>query len=145
LDLSQEAFFRAYCNIKRLKPQCKFFPWFYQILKSLCFNHLRKKTHRQNCSLEELSDEKVVCGTGESFAPEAVAERNEAKNQVWQAIGELDNKHREVIILRHFRGMSYDQISQALFCSKGTVMSRLYYARKNLKEILDREKGGRRE
>jgi RNA polymerase sigma-70 factor (ECF subfamily) len=74
-----------------------------------------------------------------------VAEQNAAKAQVWQANGRLDNKHREVIILRHFRGMSYDEISQALFCSKGTVMSRLYYARKNLKDMLDREKGGQRE
>jgi RNA polymerase sigma-70 factor (ECF subfamily) len=145
LDLSQEAFFRAYCNIKRLNPRCKFFPWFYQILRNLCFSHLRKKTHRQNCSLEELSDEKVVRRTGESFAPEVAVEKNEAKVQIWQAIGRLDNKHREVIILRHFRGMSYDEISKALFCSKGTVMSRLYYARKNLKEMLDEEKGGRRE
>ncbi len=145
LDLSQEAFFRAYCNIKRLDHRCKFFPWFYQILRNLCFNHLRKMTHRQSCSLEGLDDEKAVRNTCESFGPEAAAEQNEAKAQVWQAIGRLDNKHREVIILRHFRGMSYDEISQALFCSKGTVMSRLYYARKNLKEMLDREKGGQRE
>ena len=68
--------------------------------------------------------------------------RNEIKDKVWQAIGKLDHKHREVIILRHFRGMSYEKIAEALFCNKGTVTSRLYYARKRLKELLSNEKGG---
>ena len=64
------------------------------------------------------------------------------KPQCYYLIGKLDEKHREVIILRHFRAMSYDQISEALFCNKGTVTSRLYYARKRLQELLSTEKGG---
>ena len=88
LDLSQEAFVRAYCNI---------------------------------------------------------GQRNEDKDRVWQAIGQLNDKHREVIILRHFQQLTYDQIAEALFCSKGTVMSRLYYARSQLKQILNAEKGGQQE
>jgi len=71
-----------------------------------------------------------------------VAERSEAKDQVWKAIGRLPAKHREVIILRHFRDMSYEQMSEALFCSTGTVMSRLYHARQKLKQILENPKGG---
>ena len=47
-DLSQEAFIRAYRNIKHLKPERKFFPWFYQILKNLCISHLRKRKYRKN-------------------------------------------------------------------------------------------------
>ena len=73
----------------------------------------------------------------------AVAERNEAKDRIWQAIGQLEPKHREVIILRHFQNLSYEEIAQMLLCNKGTVTSRLYYARKRLKEILDRESGSR--
>ena len=64
------------------------------------------------------------------------------KDRVWQAIGKLDDKHREVIILRHFQDMSYEQIAEALFCNMGTVTSRLYYARKRLKELLGTGKGG---
>ena len=86
--------------------------------------------------------EQVDTGIGDSFDPEMVAERNEIRDRVWEAISRLDDKHREVIILRHFHTLSYEQISQMLFCNKGTVMSRLYYARKRLKEILDGEKGG---
>ena len=139
LDLSQEAFVRAYRNIKQIKPDRKFFPWFYQILKNLCISHLRKRKYRRAGSLDS-DDCPEVADTGESFSPEAVASRSEIKDKVWQAIGKLDPKHREVIILRHFQNMSYEQIAEALFCNKGTVTSRLYYARKRLQELLGTEK-----
>jgi RNA polymerase sigma-70 factor (ECF subfamily) len=143
LDLSQEAFFRAYDNINRLHSGRKFFPWFYQILKNLCFSHLRKRRYRRTTAIDDIGQEQIAHDCNEAFGPEAVAERNELKTRVWQAIGKLDNKHREVIILRHFQNLSYEQMAGVLFCSKGTVMSRLYYARRKLKEKLDSEKGGR--
>ena len=146
LDLSQEAFFRAYRNINRLGPGRKFFPWFYQILKNLCFSHLRKRKVRQTYSLEQLNGrDNIENSACDDFAPEVVAQRNETKDLVWKAISRLDEKHREVIILRHFQNLSYEQIAQAIYSNKGTVMSRLYYARKRLKEILDSQKGGRQE
>ena len=83
-----------------------------------------------------------MASTDDCFLPEVVARRNEIKDKVWQAIGKLDEKHREVIILRHFKNMSYDQIAEALFCNKGTVTSRLYYARKRIEELLSTGKGG---
>ncbi len=143
MDLSQEAFIRAYRNIKHLKPERRFFPWFYQILKNLCISHLRKRRYRQTSSLDaENSPEPAA--TTDYFSPEVVAGRNELKDKVWQAIGKLDDKHREVIILRHFQNMSYEQIAEALYCNKGTVTSRLYYARKKLEELLSTGKGGSR-
>jgi RNA polymerase sigma-70 factor (ECF subfamily) len=131
--------------MKRFNPKWGFFPWFYQILKNLCFNHLRKRRGEQGHSFEQIEGQEPASGEGDWFAPEAVAERNETKDRVWRAVGRLDEKHREVIILRHFQHLSYEQIAQNLFCNKGTVMSRLYYAHKKLKEILDREKGGQQE
>jgi RNA polymerase sigma-70 factor (ECF subfamily) len=141
MDLSQEAFVRAYRNIKQVKPGRKFFPWFYQILKNLCISHLRKRKYRRAGSLDAENCPEVAA-TSDCFSPEAVAKRNETKDKVWQAIGKLDDKHREVIILRHFQNMSYEQIAAALFCNKGTVTSRLYYARKKLEELLGTGKGG---
>jgi len=141
LELSQEAFIRAYRNIKQVKPDRKFFPWFYQILKNLCISHLRKRKYRRAGSLDVEGCPEVEA-TADCFSPEVVAARNELKDKVWQAIGQLDEKHREVIILRHFRNMSYDEIAEALFCNKGTVTSRLYYARKKLEELLGAGKGG---
>ncbi len=141
MDLSQEAFIRAYRNIKHLKPERRFFPWFYQILKNLCISHLRKRRYRKANSLDSENCPEIPANT-DCFSPEVVAERNEFKDKVWQAIGKLDDKHREVIILRHFQNMSYEQIAEALYCNKGTVTSRLYYARKRLEELLSTGKGG---
>ena len=139
MDLSQEAFVRAYRHIKDVKPGRKFFPWFYQILKNLCVSHLRKRRYRQASSLDAENCPEVA-STDDCFLPEEVAKRNEIKDRVWQAIGKLDDKHREVIILRHFQNMSYEKIAEALFCNKGTVTSRLYYARKKLEELLGTER-----
>jgi len=96
MDLSQEAFVRAYRHIKDVKPGRKFFPWFYQILKNLCISHLRKRRYRRASSLNS-EDCPEVASTDDCFSPEVVARRNEIKDKVWQAIGKLDEKHREVI------------------------------------------------
>jgi len=142
LELSQEAFYRAYRHYDQLKEKGKFFPWFYQILRNLCFSHLRKRKVRRAGSLDDMDGMPGEPAMGDCFDPEMVAEKNEAKVRVWKAISRLDEKHREVIILRHFRNLSYEEMAKVLFCNRGTVTSRLYYARKRLKEILDREKGG---
>ena len=146
MDLSQEAFARAWSHIGRLRSEESFFPWFYQILKNLCFSHLRRMKLRQTQRIVDEEGKNIdIESNVAGFDPEAVAERNENKDRVWRAINKLDDKHKEVIILRHFQNLSYDEISKLLFCNKGTITSRLYYARKQLKEMLDREKGGRQE
>jgi RNA polymerase sigma-70 factor (ECF subfamily) len=157
LELSQEAFFRAYKHYDQLSSQGKFFPWFYQILRNLCFSHLRKRRVRRahelridDCGLRmgdsESNPQSEIPNpqsreVGDHFDPEMVAERNESKDRIWRAIGRLDEKHREVIILRHFQNLSYDEMAKLLFCNRGTVTSRLFYARQQLKEILEHETG----
>lgn len=143
LDLSQEAFFRAYNNITTLNTNWGFFPWFYQILRNLCFSHLRKRRVRQSHSLEALTEDGAMAFADDCAVPEAAMAQAELQRQVWDAVNRLDEKHREVIMLRHFRNMSYERMAKVLFCNVGTVTSRLYYARKKLKEILERQKGGR--
>ena len=139
LDLSQEAFIRAYNNIEKFNSERRFFPWFYQILRNLCFSHLRKRKREQGRFVTGLDSEQtnIEAAAADDFAPDIVAERSESKDRVWKAISKLEPKHREVIILRHFQNLSYEEISKVLLCNKGTVTSRLYYARKRLKEILE--------
>jgi RNA polymerase sigma-70 factor, ECF subfamily len=141
LELSQEAFFRAYKHYDQLNAKGKFFPWFYQILRNLCFSHLRKRRVRRAGSLDDSEQGGPEPEVGDHFDPETVAERNESKDRIWRAIGQLDEKHREVIILRHFQNLSYDEMAKLLFCNRGTVTSRLFYARQKLKEILEHESG----
>lgn len=142
LELSQEAFYRAWRHLRLLKPGRCFFPWFYQILRNLCFSFLRRRRVRHTVSLPEHEGQELTGASGDWFDANALAEQDEQKKMVWRAIGKLRPKHREVIILRHFQNLTYDQIAQAMFCNKGTVMSRLYHARKHLKELLEIEKGG---
>ena len=144
LELSQEAFARAYQYRGTLNAQGKFFPWFYQILRNLCFSHLRKRQHRQADSLDGDAENPIEVQARDGFDPQVLAEQNETTSRLWRAIGQLDEKHREVIILRHFQNLSYEHMAQLLFCNKGTITSRLYYARQRLREILDDEKGGQR-
>jgi RNA polymerase sigma-70 factor (ECF subfamily) len=151
LELSQEAFFRAYQHYDQLQTQGKFFPWFYQILRNLCFSHLRKRRVRRAHEAPRAEDggpkteDGGACDdpadAGARFDPAVVAERNESKDCLWRAIGQLDEKHREVIILRHFQNLSYEEMAKLLFCNRGTVTSRLFYARQRLKEILEGDPG----
>jgi RNA polymerase sigma-70 factor (ECF subfamily) len=157
LELSQEAFYRAYKHYDQLNAKGKFFPWFYQILRNLCFSHLRHRRVRRNYE-RRMEDDGSRTGDSESgppsagrhpqsdevmdqFDPQVVTERNETKDRIWRAISQLDDKHREVIILRHFQNLSYEEMAKLLFCNQGTVTSRLFYARQRLKEILDHERG----
>ena len=142
LELSQEAFLKAYRSRSQLSSAGKLLPWFYRILRNLCFSHLRKRKVQSAESLDGFEDRKSSIGDCARFDPQALADRDETTARVWKAIGRLDDKHKEVIILRHFRNLSYEQMAELLFCNKGTVTSRLYYARKRLKDILDSEKGG---
>ena len=152
LELSQEAFFRAYQHYDQLNAKGKLFPWFYQILRNLCFSHLRRRRVRRAHESSNMGDGtqrtedghacRCLDEAADHFDPEVVAERNEAKDRLWRAIAQLDEKHREVIVLRHFRGLSYEEMAARLFCTRGTVTSRLFYARQKLKEILEPQKGG---
>jgi RNA polymerase sigma-70 factor (ECF subfamily) len=142
LELSQEAFAKAYQNMETLNAKGKLFPWFYQILRNLCFSHLRKKRYRRTSSIHGTEENPIELAAPTENDPERNLEQDEQKDLLWKAINQLDEKHREVIVLRHFQNLSYEQMAQMLFCSKGTVTSRLYYARQRLKEILVPTKGG---
>jgi RNA polymerase sigma-70 factor (ECF subfamily) len=137
MDLSQDAFVRAFRSMKRFKPGEPFYPWYYRILRNLCFNHLRDRARRGRI-LREASKEGLRPGTyGFTPSPEALAERNTVRKAVWEAIGTLKEEHREIIVLREFEGHSYKEIAELVGIPIGTVMSRLYAARKSLKAALD--------
>jgi RNA polymerase sigma-70 factor (ECF subfamily) len=69
-------------------------------------------------------------------SPEVLVEADETRKAVWSAIEKLSYEHREIITLRHFEDMSYEEIAGLLGIPVGSVMSRLYYARKRLRDLL---------
>lgn len=123
LDVSQEAFIKAFRHIKKFKPGHDFFPWFYQILKNLCLDWLRKSKRRDEIPLED-----VNAKLADSPQPDQML-----KIAVWKGIEKLPIEQREILILRYFQGFSYKEIAQILGKPMGSVMSALYYAKKKLR------------
>lgn len=137
LDMSQEAFVRAYRSIKRLDAERKFFTWYYQILRNLCFNFLRDRARHARLFSEVGEKRLKDIPDGGQDASKHV-EQEEMKEAVWKALNSLKEQEREIIILRDFQELSYKEIAELLECPMGTVMSRLYNARKALKIKLER-------
>jgi RNA polymerase sigma-70 factor (ECF subfamily) len=125
LDLSQEAFVRAFRNLKKYDGQREFFPWFYQLLKNLCFDFLRRRRNRRFVPLESVSPKDEKRGP-----------RNELNQVLWEAIDQLSLEQREVIILRYFQQYSYQEIAELTKMPLGTVMSTLFYAKQKLRALL---------
>ncbi len=132
LDLSQEAFVRAYRSIKSFQPGLPFFSWYYRILRNLALNFLRRKNiHARPFS--EIGETKLEQMPDASDSAQKRLEKRELQEAVWQAIQELKPGEREILILREFEELSYREIAAVLQISMGTVMSRLYHARQSLK------------
>lgn len=130
LDVSQEAFVKAYRAIRRFDPERPFYPWFYRILRNLCFDLLRRRKTRAMGSLEvEAQDQR--------FNPELLAKRDESRRLVWAGIARLPDRDREILVMRHFEHLSYREIASALAIPEGTVMSRLFTARSRLRKELE--------
>lgn len=136
LDLSQEAFIRAFKNLNRFNPIYQFKTWFFQILSNLCKNHLRQRKSRENVVTS--SEMTEIAAAPAKARPDVIFEQTETQKAVWDGIYDLPEKFKEIIVLNHFQDMSYDQIAGVLEIPRGSVMSRLYYARLKLREILEK-------
>ena len=132
-DLSQEAFMAAHRARKGFDADRPFFPWFYRVLRNRCLNHLKKRARRMEISLDVLEER----AGGESADGPLL--RKERIKAVWKALQTLSPEHREIIVLRNFQELSYGEISGILSIPQGTVMSRLYYARRALLGALKEE------
>jgi RNA polymerase sigma-70 factor, ECF subfamily len=127
LDAVQEAFIDAYLALGRFESARRFYPWFYVILRNCCYKLAAKRAKRETSSLD---DTEIVAPTkGLTAEDAALLER---------ALLGLSPEERELITLRHLDGLSYQELAERLEIPDGTVMSRLYNARKRLKQKLAR-------
>lgn len=133
MELSQEAFIRAYRNFQKFDKNRKFFTWYYKILKNLCLNFLRDNKSRKRENYLEISTKDII-----QKSPEQELEEKEITEKLYNAIDSLNEIEREILILREFEGMGYRDISELLNIPEGTVMSRLYYTRKKLSSLMKR-------
>jgi RNA polymerase sigma-70 factor (ECF subfamily) len=137
MDMSQEAFARAFRAHRSLDPERPFYPWLYQILRRLCFNvHRDRKSRRAR--LAEAAPWLAADARDRTAAasPLRQTERAELRQQIEAAIDQLPAHERETLVLREFEGLRYREIADLLGIPIGTVMSRLYSARKALATLL---------
>jgi RNA polymerase sigma-70 factor (ECF subfamily) len=137
LDLSQEAFYRAFRSINSFTIGRNFYSWFYQILKNICINHFNrlKKRNISFSAIEENRGEVLLISP--TAKPDEVFENHEMREVLWNALNSLKPEDREIIILKEFNDFCYKEISEILAIPIGSVMSRLYYARKKLGKLLE--------
>ena len=132
LDLSQEAFARAFRARARIDPERPFFPWLYQIIRRLCFNHTRDQRSRR-LKLEKAGSWLTDTTMGRRPpSPDQAVMHAELREQVGAAIERLPERERETLVLREFEELRYREIAELLGIPIGTVMSRLYRARRSL-------------
>lgn len=141
-DLSQEAFIKAWRALPNFKGDSAFYTWLFRIAHNVAYDWLRKKKIRAegNEFDDSRADHGVAAGAETvpraAPAPDTAMKQAELGARIRDAISQLSPDHQQVILLREVEGCSYDEIAAAMKCSVGTVMSRLFYARKKLQEIL---------
>ncbi len=143
VDLTQDAFIKAYLSIKRFRQEASFYTWLYRITVNLCKNKLKYRQRRgyyQKRSLDEpLELEegslKIELAANKPNPGETVVNK-ERREIIRRAIEALDEGYREVLILRDREMLNYEEIAKVLKCQVGTVKSRLHRARGMLKERL---------
>jgi len=134
-DLTQEAFLRAYKQISRYDQGRPFGPWMRTLAANLCYNHLK----RARLKRVPLEDERDTVKDDPKHGPEGTLEINQEHQALYQAIWKLPETQRIAMELRHFQGLSYQEMAEAMKLPLNTVRSHLYRGRQNLAELLEED------
>jgi RNA polymerase sigma-70 factor, ECF subfamily len=141
-DLAQESFVKAWKSIKRFRRHSSFYTWIYRIVMNVTIDWLRKKQIKgagaefdDSIQLKEVDPASRTLPKAEPLPHERM-QRNEIRQKIDNAIAQLSPEHRAVILMKEIEDMQYHEIAETLRCSIGTVMSRLFYARKRLQHML---------
>ena len=139
VDLSQEAWIKGWQRLAQFQGDSSFTTWMTRIVINLCLDHLRRQKRHRIDSIEAMEDDSggverqmpVV-----AINPTAGLERAELRQKIDGALGQLSVEHRTVLVLHEFEDMEYKEIAKMVGCSIGTVMSRLFYARRKMAALL---------
>lgn len=139
-DLTQEAFVKAYRNLSGFRLESGFYTWLFRIATNLAIDFMRKRGHREIGGYDEEIASRDEGGNladnhGED-GPSRYLERRQLFLKIMDAMQHLSEEQRQVILLRELEGMQYREISDVMGIPEGTVMSRLFYARKKLQQLL---------
>ncbi|MDB4965469.1 MAG: polymerase, sigma-24 subunit, subfamily [Myxococcales bacterium] len=139
-DVCQEAFLKVHKNIGTFEGDAQFFTWLYRIVANLCIDHLRKKRGHQVEFDEALAhddpDEGGIAPHRTGFDPARALSDKELRKEILAALDKLSPAHRTVLVMREVEGLSYQEMADTMKCSIGTIMSRLFHARKKMQQML---------
>ena len=139
-DLSQEAFIKAWKALPRFEARSSFYTWLYRIVHNVTYDWLRKRRVQAegefDDSLQHSADPRAKTVPFKEARPDEKLEHREIQARIEEAIGGLSPAHRAVILLKEVDGRQYNEIAEIVGVSIGTVMSRLFYARKKLQTLL---------
>ncbi len=140
-DIAQDGFVKAWKNIGRFRGQSSFYTWLYRILMNVSIDSLRRKQIEGGTEFDDaiglrnIEAAAITTPRGE-LEPAVKLGDKEIRARIEDAIARLTAEHRAVIVMREIDGLEYQEIADAMECSIGTVMSRLFYARKKLQTML---------
>jgi RNA polymerase sigma-70 factor, ECF subfamily len=140
-DLVQESFLKAWRSIHQFKVQSSFYSWLYRIAINVTTEALRRKGVRGEAEFDDRIAPRNVDPASRTTPlatppPHRKLEQNEIRQRIDEATGQLSPEHRAVFLMKELEDFQYNEIAEILDCSIGTVMSRLFYARKKLQTLL---------
>jgi len=139
IDLSQEAWVKGWQRLHQFQGDASFATWMTRIVINLCLDQLRKQKRIKSESIDEMNEE--TGGVERQMPvitpnPTEGLERSELRQRIDKALSQLSYEHRTVLILHEFEELEYKLIAKKMGCSIGTVMSRLFYARRKMAALL---------
>lgn len=138
-DLSQEAWVKGWQRLRQFQGESSFVTWMTRIVINLCLDQLRRQKRQRAESIEALEAESGGVERlmpAVTVNPTAGLERKELRQRIDRALAQLSMEHRTVLILHEFEDLEYKEIAKRMQCSIGTVMSRLFYARRKMANLM---------
>lgn len=139
LDLSQEAWVKSWQRLHQFQGDSSFATWMTRIVINLCLDQIRRQKKMRAESFEQIEED--LGGVERQMPVEHVnptqrLEQDELRKRIDEAMAKLTEAHRTVLVLHEFQGLEYKEIAKRVGISIGTVMSRLFYARRRMASLL---------
>src|SRR5690606_5186596 len=144
LDVVQDGFVKVHRHIDKFQGQSSFYTWLYRIIMNLSIDHVRRRRNAKGLEYDDRvgRHDHEIAGDGTLLPrildsnPGKTVIRRELLGRIQSALEELPEYHRAVILLREVEGLSYEEMAEVLDVPKGTIMSRLFHARKKMQASL---------
>jgi RNA polymerase sigma-70 factor (ECF subfamily) len=144
-DLSQDVFIKAWKALPRFQARARFSTWLFRISHNVVYDWVRKRKIESSGELnDEIFDRDSIDLSARTApalveSPDDALSNTELRGKISEALEKLSPEHREVVMLKDVQGLAYKEIAEVMDCTIGTVMSRLFYARKKLQTLLKDE------